>query len=112
MAAADVDIGYVASHLGLDQPVLTSLTTSPTSNLVATVLQAVAAKAHEFDILSSAKLQSDIELESAVRGAEGRAQSSKATVDKALKDVEEARQKLLEEGKLAMTLMPHLEYNC
>jgi hypothetical protein len=98
MAAADVDVGYVAGHLGLDQPVVTALTTEPTAELVATLLQAVAAKAHEFDTLYADKLQTDIELENAVRSSENRSQAAKATAEKALKEVEDARQKLKEEG--------------
>ncbi|KAK7397742.1 Protein mlp1, partial [Neonectria punicea] len=97
MAAADVDIGYIAGHLGLDQPVLGTLTTEPTVDLVTTLLQAVAAKAHEFDTLYAEKLQTDIELENAVRSSETRSQTFKATADKALKDVEEARQQLKDE---------------
>ena len=101
MAAADVDIGYVAGHLGLDEPVLTNLTSQPTAELVSTLLNAIAAKAHEFDTLYSEKLQTDIELENVVRSAESRSQSSKATVEKSLKDAEEARRKLQEEGQIA-----------
>ena len=66
-----------------------------------TLLQAVAAKAHEFDTLYAEKLQTDIELENAVRSSESRSQTSKATAEKALKDVEEARRKLKEEGTTA-----------
>lgn len=98
MAAADIDVGYIAGHLGLDEPVLSSLVSEPTIDLVATLLQAVAAKAHEFDTLFSDKLQIGIELENAVRSSESRSQNFKATADKALKDVEEARQKLKDEG--------------
>ena len=105
MAAADVDIDYIAGHLGLDQPVLVSLTTEPTADLVSAVLQAVAAKAHEFDTLYAEKLRTDIELENAVRSSETRSQASKATADKALKDVEEARQQLREEGRLSFTAL-------
>lgn len=101
MAAADVDTGYIAGHLGLEQPVLTGLTTQPTIDLVSTLLQAVAAKAHEFDDLYAAKLQTDIELENAVRSSESLSQASKATAEKALKDLEEARQKLREEGSFS-----------
>jgi nucleoprotein TPR len=104
MAAADVDVGYIAGHLGLDQPVIASLITQPTADLVAQVLQAVAAKAHEFDTLYAEKLQIDIELENAVRGAASRSQASKETTEKALKDLEEARQTLKEEGTLPFTL--------
>lgn len=104
MAAAEVDVGYVAGHLGLDQPVVTTLTTEPTAELVATLLRAVAAKAQEFDTLYADKLQTDIELENAVRSSENRSQVSKSTADKALKDVEEARQSLKDERMLQLSL--------
>jgi nucleoprotein TPR len=100
MAAADVDVGYLAGHLGLDEPVITTLATQPTVELVTTLLQAVAAKAHEFDTLYAEKLQTDIELENVVRSSESRSQAAKATAEKALKDLEEARQKLKDEGEL------------
>ncbi|KAI9150240.1 Nucleoporin nup211 [Paramyrothecium foliicola] len=106
MAAADVDVGYLAGHLGLDQPVLATLTTEPTVDLVTALLQAVVAKAHEFDTLYADKLQTDIELENAVRSAESRSTASKSTVEKALKDLEESRQKLKEEGTRSYTLVP------
>lgn len=99
MAAAAVDVGYLAGHLSIDQPVLTTLTTEPTVDLVAILLQAVANKAHEFDALYADKLQTDIELENAVRSAESRSQASKSTAEQALKDVEQARQRVQEEGK-------------
>lgn len=98
MAAADVDAGYIAGHLGLDEPVVTSLATEPTKELVATLLKAVAAKAEEFNTLYADKLQTDIELENAVRSSESRSQAAKATSEKALKDVEEARQTAKDEG--------------
>lgn len=100
MAAAEVDVGFVAGNLGLDLPVVQAVTTSPTAELVATLLQAVQKKLHEYDELYSSKLQVDIEYEAVVRSAETRSQTSKSTVEKALKDTEEARQKLKEEGML------------
>lgn len=99
MAAAAVDVGYLAGHLGIDEPVLTTLTTEPTVDLIAILLQAVANKAHEFETLYADKLQVDIELENAVRSAESRSQASRSTADQALKEVEEARQKVQQEGK-------------
>lgn len=103
MAAADIDVGYVAGQLGLDQPVVSTLATAPTVELVSLLLHAVASKAHEFDDLYAEKLRTDIELENAVRNSESRSQSSKATTERALKDVEEARQRLKDEGKLYYT---------
>ncbi|KAG5970952.1 hypothetical protein E4U55_001394, partial [Claviceps digitariae] len=109
MAAAQVDTGYIAGYLGLEQPVVTTLTTEPTVDLVAALLQAVAAKAHEFDTLYADKLQTDIELENAVRSSENRSQASKGTAEKALKDVEEARQKLKEEETTRQSIENELQ---
>ncbi|KAK1718935.1 hypothetical protein BDP67DRAFT_602072 [Colletotrichum lupini] len=96
--AAAVDVGYVAGHLGLSESTVSTATTDPTPELVASLLEAVIAKAREYDELYAQKLQVDIELESAHHSAESRCQTFKATADKALKDVEEIRQKLKEEG--------------
>lgn len=109
MAAADVDVGYIAGHLGLDQPVVAALTTQPTVDLVATLLKAVAAKAHEFETLYAEKLQTDIELENAVRNSETKSQTFKATAEKALKEVEEARQRLKEEETKRQSLENELQ---
>lgn len=101
MAAAEVavDYAYLSTHLGVPETTLSSVATQPTVDLVAAVLQAVAAKAHEYDALCAEKLQVDIELENAVRSSEARCQTFKATADKALKDVEELRKKLQAEGE-------------
>ncbi|KAF4595700.1 filament-forming protein [Ophiocordyceps camponoti-floridani] len=97
MAAPEVDVGCVASHLSLDKAVLATLTTAPTVELVSALLQAVAAKAEEFEALSTSKLHTDIALENAVRSAETRSQTSKANTEKALKEMLEARKKLKDE---------------
>lgn len=99
-AAVAVDFAYLSTHLGVPENTLSTVATAPTVDLVTAVLQAVAAKAHEFENLYSEKLQVDIELENAVRSSEARCQTSKATADKALKDVEELRKKLQHEGML------------
>ena len=106
MAAADVDLGHLSTHLGVPEPTLVSLTTEPTADLVSAVLQAVAVKAREFEGLYSDKLQVDIELENAVRSSEARCEQFKATADKAMKEVEEVRQKLREEGWFILEFTP------
>jgi nucleoprotein TPR len=100
MAAADVDVGSLSAHLGVPVETLHSITTTPTVDLVKAVLQAVAEKAQEYNTLYSEKLNLGIELETAVRNSEARTQQAKSTTDKALKDVEEVRQKLKDEGEL------------
>jgi nucleoprotein TPR len=98
MASADVDVGYLAAHLGLPEQHLSTVTTDPTAELVWAVLAAVAAKAHEHDALYSQKLQLEVEFETSVRGAEAQRDASNETAKKAQKDVEEIRQKLKQEG--------------
>lgn len=98
-AAVAVDYGYLSTHLGVPEDTLSTVATQPTVDLVAAVLQAVATKAHDYDALYAEKLQVDIELENAVRSAEARCQTFKATADKALKDVEELRKKVQIEGE-------------
>ncbi|KAI1307144.1 hypothetical protein F5Y03DRAFT_127175 [Xylaria venustula] len=98
MAAAGVDVGYLATHLGLPETNISGAISDPTIDLVSAILAAVATKAHEFDTLFSQKLQLEVELETSVRSAEAQRDASNETARKALKDVEEIRQKLIEEG--------------
>jgi nucleoprotein TPR len=99
MAAADADLGYLSAHLGLAEPTLASLATKPDVDLVKTLLQSILGKAREFDTIYSEKLQVDIELENVHRSSEALREQNKATVEKALKDAEEERQKRQEAGE-------------
>jgi len=93
-----VDVGYLSAHLGVAQDAVSALLGAPTVDLVTAFIDAVTAKAHEYDDLYAVKLQGDIELENVVRSSEARCQAFKATADKALKDVEDLRRKLQDEG--------------
>ncbi|SPO04746.1 related to myosin-like protein [Cephalotrichum gorgonifer] len=103
---AVADLGYIAGHLGLEHDGLTSLATDPN---LASLLKAVETKAHEFDDLYSEKLRVDIELENAVVGSEARCQSFKATAEKAMKEVEEVREKLKDEESTRQALENELQ---
>ncbi|KAI0104544.1 hypothetical protein F4814DRAFT_92337 [Daldinia grandis] len=98
MAAAEVDLGYLATHLGMPEGNLTTVVTDPTADLVKALLSAVAAKGHDYDALFTQKLQLEVELETSVRSAEAQRDASNETAKKALKDVEELRQKLKNEA--------------
>jgi nucleoprotein TPR len=100
MAAAGVDVGYLATHLGMPETNISIATSDPTADLVNSILAAVAAKAHEFDALFSLKLQLEVQLETSVRGAEAQRDASNETAKKALKDLEDIRQKLNQEGSV------------
>ncbi|KAI0973417.1 hypothetical protein F4678DRAFT_471201 [Xylaria arbuscula] len=109
MAAAGVDVGYLATHLGLPETNISGAISDPTVDLVSAILAAVATKAHEFDTLFSQKLQLEVELETSVRSAEAQRDASNETAKKALKDVEEIRQKLNEEETRRQALENELQ---
>ncbi len=107
MATATWDIGYLSAYLAVPQTTLITLLDAPTVELVRAVLEAVAVKARENEELQADKLRLEIELENAVRNAETRSQGLKATVDKALNEVNELREKLNSEG-MEITRSLHL----
>lgn len=100
MAAAAVDVGYIAASYTVPATTIETLLSSPTTELVQSLLVQIEAKAREFDDLKSDKLRADVELENTVRGNETRQKALKATADRALQEVEELRKKLSEEGEL------------
>jgi nucleoprotein TPR len=99
MAAAVLDVDYLSAYLSLPQQTLNSVLDSPTTDLVQSVLEAIAAKAREHKELAADKLRADIELENAVRSSETRIEGLRASLEKSQKTVEDVRTKLKEEGK-------------
>lgn len=99
MAAAAVDVDYLAASYSVPETSIQSLLSTPTVELVQSLLAQIEAKAREYDDIRSEKLRSEVELEAAVHSADTRARSLKATADKAVKDADELRQKLAHEGE-------------
>ncbi|RYP10585.1 hypothetical protein DL764_000555 [Monosporascus ibericus] len=95
--AAAVDLGYLATHLGMPEENLSTVVTEPSVDLVKVILSAVAARGHEYDAISSQKIQLEVQLETSIRAAEAQRDKSNETAAKALKDVEEIRNKLKDE---------------
>ncbi|KAJ4421358.1 Protein mlp1 [Neurospora sp. IMI 360204] len=91
MAAAEVDVGYLSTQVGVPEPDLNSALTAPTPDLVKTIFEAVIAKIRA---LEEDKFQLGIELEGAIRSSESRCEQFKATTDKALKEVDELQNEL------------------
>ncbi|AEO58949.1 hypothetical protein MYCTH_2306733 [Thermothelomyces thermophilus ATCC 42464] len=106
MAAADVDLAYLSTQGGVPESDLNTIVTAPTADLVAKVLGAIVIKLRD---LEQEKFQLSVELEAAYRGAESRCEQFKATTDKALKEVEEVRQKLQSEESARRSLENELE---
>lgn len=100
MAAATVDAAFIAASYSIPEPTIQNLLSSPVADLVQSLLLQVEAKAREFEDLKADKLRTDVELEAAVRGGESRTRQLKASVDGGLKEVEELRRKLNDEGTL------------
>lgn len=99
MAAAAVDVDYLAASYSVPETSIQSLLSAPTVELVQSLLAQIEAKAREYDDIRSEKLRSEVELEAAVHNADTRARTLKGTADKAVKDAEELRQKLAHEGE-------------
>ena len=98
MAAAAVDVGYLAASYSIPETRFQSLLSEPTVELVQSLLVQIEAKAREYDDLKSEKIKVDVELEAAVQGGDTRARTLKAAADKAQKESEQLQQKLAREG--------------
>ncbi|KAJ2905788.1 hypothetical protein MKZ38_004465 [Zalerion maritima] len=109
MAAAAVDVGYLAQHLSVPESNLSALIDAPTAELVTAVLEAVSQKAQEFDELSAEKLQAEIGLETQTRGFENYTQVLKTSAEEARKEVETLRNKLQEEESRRQSLENQLQ---
>ncbi|KAF1994983.1 hypothetical protein P154DRAFT_557010 [Amniculicola lignicola CBS 123094] len=109
MAAAAVDIGYLAASYHVPEPTLHELLSAPTIELVQTVLAQLEAKAREFDDLKSDKLRIDVELETEVRNGDLRARALRASADRASKHAAELDQKLLQEATARAQLDAELQ---
>ncbi|KAK4145277.1 uncharacterized protein C8A04DRAFT_10854 [Dichotomopilus funicola] len=106
MAAAEVDLAYLSAHAGVPEADLDTVVATPTVELVASVLGAIVIKLRD---LENEKFQLNVELEAAYRSAESRCEQFKGTTDKALKDVEEVRQKLQNEETARRSLENELQ---
>lgn len=106
MATAAIDTAYIAAAYSFPEPTLQTLLDAPTVELVQQLLVKIEAKAREFDEVKAEKLRSDVELENAVRTGDARARALKASVDKNLKELEEVRRKLSEEGTFLTLELP------
>lgn len=98
MASATVEIPFLASHYGIAEETLTTLSQAPTVELVNQLLESIAAKAREFDELKSDKLRLEVELENAVRASESKIKVLKGSVEKGLNEITTLRARLQESG--------------
>lgn len=101
MATAEVlDIPQLSAFCSLPQSSVQALLDAPTANLVRTLLQNIATKASELQEARSVNLKSSVELENAVRGGDAKNRLLKSSVNKALKESADLKQKLQDEGNI------------
>ena len=110
--AAAVDLPYISSSYSVPQSTLTTLLDAPTTELVNDLLHYLDNKAREFDELKAEKLRVDVELENAVRTGEARAHALSDNVDKGLREVEDLRNKLNQEGHIFNCFISALLCSC
>ena len=102
MAAATIELPYLASHYSIAESALTTLTQAPTVELVNQLLEAITKKARDHDELKSDKLRLEVELEGAVRSSDSKIKVLKNSVEKGHAEVEETRKKLHEAGRYCL----------
>jgi nucleoprotein TPR len=105
MADTAIALPYLSSQYAISEATLSTLTQTPTTDLVHQLLQSITKKAHEFDELKSDKLRLEVELENAVRSSESKVKVLKTSVEKGHTDVEDLRKKLHESGIYPPTLL-------
>ena len=98
MAVAQLDVAQLSSFCSLPQHSINTLLDAPTAALVRTLLENISVRAHEHTEFASERLKLGVELENAVRGGETKSRILKSSIDKALKEATDLRQKLEAEG--------------
>ncbi|KAI9932692.1 hypothetical protein AWENTII_004987 [Aspergillus wentii] len=96
MAAATIELPYLATHYSIAESTLTTLTQAPTVELVNQLLECITRKARDYDELKSDKLRVEVELENAVRSSDSKIKVLKSSVEKGHAEVEDSRKKLHE----------------
>jgi len=99
MAAAELDLAQLSTYCSLPQQSINTLLNAPTTELVQTLLENVAAKAREHNDLASEKLKLEVELENAVRSGESKNRVLKGSIDKGVKEAADLKQKLRTQGR-------------
>ena len=99
MATTSLEFSRLSAFSSIPESTLSTLVDNPTTELVTTLLKAIAQKAGEFEKSKSQNLKLSVELENAVRASESKSRVLKGSVDKALKEAADLREKLTVEGK-------------
>ena len=103
--ATDIDLKVISSFSSVSEATLTSLLSSPTSESVQSLFEAVEKNARECESNRSQKVKLEVELETVVRTNESKVKVLQNSRDKALADVQKLRGDLQAAG---MCMSPNL----
>ncbi|KIW73688.1 hypothetical protein PV04_01786 [Phialophora macrospora] len=92
--AAEVDVRAISAFSSLPESSVNSLLSSPTVDLVTSLLKSIEAKAKEFELNKSQKVKLEVELETVVRTSESKAKVLQNSRDKALAESSKLRVEL------------------
>lgn len=97
--ATDIDLKVISNFSSVPEATLTSLLSSPTSDSVKSLFEAVEKNARECESNKSQKVKLEVELETVVRTNESKVKVLQNSRDKALADVQKLRGDLQAAGK-------------
>ena len=97
--AAEVDVRALSAFASVSESSVTSLLGNPTTELVTTLLNAIASKVKEYEQTKSQKVKLEVELETVVRTSESKAKVLQNSRDKALAESSKLRAEAQTSGK-------------
>ena len=98
MEPPQLDTPRLASFFAIPETLLNSLLSSPTIEIVQTLLGKASIKAREHEQLEVEKTRLEVQLENVVRTDEAKIRMLKVSLEKGQKEVEQSRHKLQAEG--------------
>lgn len=104
--AAQIDVRAISSFSSLPESSITSLLDSPTTELIASLLQGIENRVKEYEQSKSQKVKLEVELETVVRTSESKAKVLQNSRDKALAESSKLRVELQTSGKKCLPNFP------
>ena len=98
MESLQLDMPRLASFFTIPETSLNSLLSSPTIEIIQTLLGRASIKAREHEQLEAENTRLEVQLENVVRADEAKIRVLKASLEKGQKEVEQSRHKLQAEG--------------
>ena len=104
METIQLDIPHLSSYFSIPENSFNSLLSTPTFELVQTLLVRASTRAHEHEEVQAERAKLEVQLESVVRTGDAKIRALKVSAEKCQKEVEELRQRLQAEGETLLCL--------